>query len=395
MGEIIIIASARCYHAMDWYRTTKKVCSDREILFATDTIDSESHIKMVCEEDQILHLYNIDRLLLKRQTALGNIWRNIVKLLFTPLQAWKIRSLAKNYPNAVFHANTMYYVFCCWLARIKFIGTPQGSEVLVRPDRSSIYKYFAGKAVKAADHVIVDSVNLQKKIGAICGKEAVVVQLGIDASAILKKRNVKNERTKITSIRAIYPLYRIEAILEGRANSKLKPPLTFIYPSWEEAYKEKLRSKSGPGDAMLGRLLRDEMYELLFATLLVISIPESDSSPRSVTEAIFCGCCVATTYNPWIDDVPSCMRSRLFIVDLEDEGWFDKAVAFAHLVTKDPFVPSEKALDLYDQERTVKHVVKTFYSDGRMSDKGQRWVTAGGQAVPVLPGSENGRELKS
>lgn len=394
MGEIIIISSARCYHAMDWYRMTKKVCSHREILFATDTIDSESHIKMVCEEDQIIDLYNIDRLLFRRQTTLGNIWRNIVKLIFTPLQAWKINLLAKKYPNAVFHANTMYYVFCCWLARIRFIGTPQGSEVLIRPDRSIIYKYFAGKAVKAADHVIVDSVNLQKKIRAICGKEAVVVQLGIDTSTILKKRNVENERTKITSIRGMYPLYRIEAILEGRANSKLKPPLTFIYPFWEEEYRRKVLSKLGPDDVVMGRLLKDEMYELLFATLLVISIPESDSSPRSVTEAIFCGCCVATTYNPWIDDIPSCMRSRLFIVDLEDEGWFDKAVAFARLVTKDPFVPSERALDLFDQERTVRQVAKTYYGDGEMPNKAQELVTAGGQTVSLLPSSENGRGLK-
>lgn len=365
LGEIIIVGNARDYHAMDWYRTIKKVCSHRKALFATDLIDSESHLKIISDEDHIIDLYNIDRFLFKRQTRLGNVWRNIIKLLFSPVQVWKVKSIAKKYPNAIFHAHTMYYLFCCWLARIKFIGTPQGSEVLVRPDRSFIYKLFACKALKAADHVIVDSVNLQDRILKLCGKKAVVIQNGMDASTILSKRNEKNDRTKIISFRGMHPLYRIETILEGRANSKQKPPLAFIYPSWEEEYKGKISSKLGPADAVLGRLLKDEMYELLFTTLLAISVPKSDSSPRSVYEAIFCGCCVAVTYNPWIEKLPSCMRSRLFIVDLEEEGWFDKAIMFAKSVTKDRFVPSEMALDLFDQERTMKKVAAMFYEDRR------------------------------
>lgn len=362
MGEIIIIGNARCYHSMDWYRTIKKICSHRETLFATDLIDSESHLKIVCEADNIIDLYNIDWLLFKRQTKMGNVWRNIVKFLVSPLQILKVKSLGKKYPNAIFHAHTMYYMFLCWLARINFIGTPQGSEVLVRPDRSSIYKYFACKSLKAADHVIVDSANLQNRIRKLCGKDAVVIQNGMDASAILTKANGNNERTKITSFRGLYPVYRIEEILKGRTNSGLKPPLTLIYPFWEEEYKEKVLSALRPGDTLLGRLpLKDEMYKLLFGTLLAISIPGSDSSPRSVYEAIFCGCCVAVTYNPWIENLPSCMRSRLFIVDLEDKGWFDQAIDSAHLITKNPFIPSEMALNLFDQERTMKHVAETFY----------------------------------
>lgn len=363
MDEIIIIGNARCYHSIDWYRTIKKTCSPRKTLFATDLIDSESHLKIVCEDDQVIDLYNIDWLLFKKQTMMGNVWRNLIKCLVSPLQILKIKSLHKKYPNAVFHAHTMYYMFLCWLAGINFIGTPQGSEVLVRPDRSFIYKFFACKSLKAADHVIVDSVNLQNRIRNLCGKDAVVIQNGIDASAILTKADKKNERNKVTSFRGMYPIYQIDAILDGRTNSRLKPPLTFIYPFWEEDYKEKILSRLGPGDRVLGRLPKDEMYELLFTTLLAISIPESDSSPRSVYEAIFCGCCVAVTYNPWIESLPSCMRSRLFIVDLQDKAWFDKAIEFAHSIIQNPFTPSQAALDLFDQERTMKRVAEMFYAD--------------------------------
>ena len=363
MGEIIIIGNARDFHAMDWYRTIKRVCSHRKILFATDLIDSEGHLKMVREDDNIIGLCNIDWLLFKRQTSMGNLWRNIIKLLVSPLQILKIKSIEKKYPNAIFHAHTMYYMFLCWLARIKFIGTPQGSEVLVRPNRSSIYKYFACKSLKAAKHITVDSVNLQNRIRELCGKEAVVIQNGIDVSSILAKVNNKIERSGVVSFRGMYPLYRIDEILAARANSKLKPSLTFIYPFWEDKYKQMIISKLNSSDLNLGRLSKDKMYELLSSTLLAISIPKSDSSPRSVYEAIFCGGCVAVTYSPWIESLPLCMRSRLLIVDLKDDGWLDKAIECAYSITKEPYKPSQMALNLFDQEKTIKTVVDLFYND--------------------------------
>jgi len=362
MGEIIFIGNARDYHAIDWYRTIKKSCSSKNVLFATDLIDSEGHLKIVREDDNVIHLYNIDCYLFKKQTSIGNYWRNLIKLILSPLQILKIKAINKKYPCSIFHAHTMYYMFLCWMSRITFIGTPQGSEILVRPEKSFIYKYFACKSLNAAKFISVDSKSLQDRIRDLCGKDAVVIQNGIDVSTILKKENNnKYERTNVTSFRGMYPLYRIEEIMGGRKRSKLKPSLTFIYPYWEEAYKKTILSNFRQGDKDLGRLSSDNMFELLFSTVLAISIPKSDSSPRSVYEAIFCGCCVAVTYNPWIESMPSCMRSRLFIVDLEDEEWFDKGIEFAHLITKNPFMPSQLALNSFDQERTMKRVTEMFY----------------------------------
>ena len=362
MSEIIMIGDARDFHAMDWYRTIKNVCSDRETLFATDLIDSEGRPKLVEEEDSVINLHNIDLLLLRRQSNMANVWRNIVKLLVSWLQIARIKSIEKRYPNAIFHAHAMYYMFLSWLARITFIGTPQGSEVLVRPDRSSIYKYFACKSLKAAKYVIVDSVNMQKKIRQLCGKDTAIVQFGIDVSSILSKSYRGFKRSGVISIRGMHPLYRIDQILEGRARSKVKPPLVFSYPFFEEEYRRKIISCLGPNDLDLGRLsTKDQMYEVLFSKLLGVSIPRSDSSPRSVYEAIFCGCCVAVTYSPWIDSLPLCMRSRLVIVDLNDEEWLDKAIECAYSIREVPYKPSEMALNLFDQERTMKAVADLFY----------------------------------
>lgn len=360
---IIFLGNARDFHAIDWYRMIKKICLNRQVLFATDLIESEGHTKLVDEDDHIHHLVNIDKLLLNRQTSFGNIWRNVIKLLFFPLQVLKIKILAKQYPDAIFHAHTMYYLFIGWLANINYIGSPQGDEILIRPFQSKLYHFFSIKALLAADHIIVDSMNLKNGIKQLCGKDADVIQYGIDVASIQQIVSNKVERELIVSIRALYPLYRIEEILDGRNQSKLKSPMVMFYPFWEQHYKEIILAKLKPTDTHLGRLpSKNDIYEVLSKSKMAISIPMSDSSPRSVYESIFCGCCVVVTYNPWIESVAPCMRERIFVVDLHDQDWFDKALDYSNEMVKKPYVPSKQALELFDQECSMRVVAKKYYN---------------------------------
>jgi len=338
----------------------------RIVPFATDLVESEGHLKLLRPTDPVIDLFNIDRLLFARQSTGGNIWRNLVKAAMIPLQVWKTRRIAKantHHANLVFHAHSMYYLWICWLAGVDYVCTPQGSEILVRPGKSRIYRYLAIKALLAAKAVSVDSVNMQNRIKEMGGGRSILIQNGIDVSAILKTTaSVPRERSKIVSNRGLYPLYRIDQILAGRARSAPDLPITFSYPSWEDNYKAKCFRALQRGDADLGRLpTRQQMYELLVQTLLVVSIPGSDSSPRSVYEAVFCGCCVAVVYNPWIDEIPDCMKARLHSVDLADADWFGKAVDRARIVTRSPYVPSDCALELFDQKRSLKRLAELCY----------------------------------
>lgn len=361
MKTIFFVGGARDYHAIDWYRTVKELCDTRRVVFITDLITSEGYEKLVNEDDEVIELFNIDRFLLTNQSKYGNVWRNLVKLFFFPLQAWRLRAIAKNNRDAVFHAHTMYYMFLCWIARIHFIATTQGSEVLVRPERSRLYKYFAIKSLSAADHIIIDSANMRNRIFQLCGKESTVIQNGIDADAISRVIANPCKREKTISIRGFTPLYRINEIFDARERSQQKPRLHLIYPFGEDVYKAKISERLEPGDQDLGRLSRTTMYELLASAKLAISIPMSDSSPRSVYEAIFCGCGVAVTYNPWFDALPDCMKARLIMVDLEDDLWLERALEFADSISKIPYTPSEMALDMFDQRRTMQVVADRFY----------------------------------
>jgi len=267
-----------------------------------------------------------------------------------------------DHPLAIFHAHTMYYMFLCWMANVPYIGTPQGSEILVRPYRSKLYMYFAKRTLAAANHIIIDSVNLRNEIFKLCKKPSTVVQNGIDIEEI--ERNIKSltSRNYITSIRGIYPNYRIDQIFEARDRCTHFYPLLLFYPFSEKGYLNIIHNKIKSKDIDLGRIAtKGEMYKLLGSTLLAISIPESDSSPRSVYESIFCGCCVAVTYNIWIESLPECMRSRIVIVDLEDNLWLEKAIENAKTITKEPFNPTEEALNSFDQKRSMKLVADHFY----------------------------------
>jgi len=359
---ILFIGDARDYHAIDWYRVVKDICGTRKVLFATDLIQSEGRPKLLNHDDRVLKLYNIDWLLFRGQSSVGNFWRNAVKALLAPLQARCVRGIAKSEPNAILHAHTMYYMFLCWASGMTYIGTPQGSEILVRPFKSRIYRFFAIKALLAAEHVLVDSVNMQKRIEELCGKKSHVIQFGIDVTAISRIVQVAEARRRIVSIRGLYPNYRIEEIFAARNHCRQKPRLALFYPFSEAGYRTRVSRQLEEGDLDVGRIpTKAEMYKFLAGSLLAISIPESDSSPRSVYEAIFCGCCVAVTYNMWIETLPACMKARLFMVDLGDRLWLEKAIDHAQAVTREPYQPSEMALESFDQERSLKRMVDSFY----------------------------------
>lgn len=359
---IVFVGNARDFHAMDWYRTVREICPDRDVLFATDLIESEGHRRLITEGDRIVDLVNVDRWLLARQSRTGNVWRNFVKALAAPLQVLALRRFARRMPSAVYHAHTMYYLWVCWLAGVPFIGSPQGDEILIRPQRSWIYRFFAKRALAAADALIVDSRALQRGIEALSGRSADVIQYGIDLEAILRGIDGPMKRTRIVSIRALYPLYRIEEILRSCDAWPDAPPIWFFYPYWEEGYREMIRATLRSEDQDLGRLpAKADVYAVLNRTALAVSIPRSDSSPRSVYEAIFCGCCVAVTYNPWIEAVPECMRARIHVVDLTDPNWLEVAVRHAAAVVAAPYVPSELAIDMFDQQRSMAAVVQRYY----------------------------------
>ena len=105
-----------------------------------------------------------------------------------------------------------------------------------------------------------------------------------------------------------------------------------------------------------GKLTREAFYERLVRSKIAISIPIRDSSPRSVYEAIYCGCIVIVRYNNYLEDLPACMRERIVITDCVGD-WFDIAYEKALEKCKTPFCPTLDADDMYDQRLSFQRVL--------------------------------------
>lgn len=346
---------------MDKFRLTSRKLGQHSTILLTDTLQGEGQASRIYEGDNVQHLILIDNYTFDKLSRVGNIWRNALKFILLPFQISKLKKFHISRPNAIYHAIPIYYMLLCYYAKIKYIGTPQGSEILVRPKNSRIYAYFAKKALKGADKVLVDSVKMQQAIYDLCGVNASVMKNGFDTQKLIQN-NGQLHRKKVISIRAIHPLYNIAKIVEARNKLRHKIDLTFIYPSSEAEYLNDLRMTIGPNDSMIGRLERDQLYDQLINAKLVVSIPSSDSSPRSVYESIFAGAAVAISYAAYYNELPDCMKERIILVDIEKPDWLQSALAKAEEITANRYIPSTQALDMCDENKTIQKIINDIYN---------------------------------
>jgi hypothetical protein len=360
--DLILVCDSQCYHAMDWFHIVKDISKDKQIAIATDIVGRSGAFSLIRSDDSVFVLFDVNPFLFKGKSKISDIWRNGIKSIATPFQISRLKELEKKNPDAIFHAHSMYYIFLCWLSGVKFVATPMGSDVLVRPEESRIYKYLTRRSLEAAEVITVDSNKLYDKVKEISGSESKVIQNGINVTEISLFENKARERNKIVSIRGFYPNYQIEKILSSRNVMSDPPGIKFIYPFYEENYRVKLKRAFIDIDIDLGRLGKEDLYKILSESYIVVSIPKSDSSPRSVYEAIFSGCAVAVTFQPWIDTLPSCMAARVIIVNLDNPEWFRKALIIGKKIASQRYIPTREALKLYDQVEAMKVVCREVYN---------------------------------
>lgn len=360
--ELVFLCGARDFHAIDWYRSALSIIDNKKISIVTDLIAGEGFEKLVTEKDDIHKLIILDSFLFPNQSRLGDLWRNVIKFVVMPFQVILLRNFSKTKPKAIYYAHSMYYIWLAWLAKIPFVGTPQGSDILVKPYRSRIYRWLSKKAMRAAKYITVDSEKMKNGVFEISEVQARIIQNGIDVDSIERevKKNKEAERKKIVSIRGFTPLYRINDILKARNTSLILSDITLIYPFYDESYMN--LSLLRPNDENMGSLSKTDLFCILNQTKLVFSIPISDSSPRSVYESIFCGAAVAISYNMYYESLPECMKSRIIILDFNNPGWFDDAINKANIIIKTSYTPSREALNLFDQRESFKKVAKLILS---------------------------------
>lgn len=348
---------------MDWFRSARSIIEPDRLVVLTDVRGGEGFTDLTQPGDNVVELLIIDRFLLNGQSRFGSLWRNLLKFAIFPVQAMLVRRFARRHPDTLFFAHSMYYLWLAWASGVVFVGTPQGSDLLVKPWKSKLFRYLSAKSMQAAKLVTVDSEAMADAALKIADVHCAIVQNGVSVVEIQQHvsqmPSSRNIRKTVVSPRAITPLYRIAEIVTARnAMDENGPPLCLFYPFSESEYLEKCRSIRRPEDLDLGRVDRQRMYQIFSEARLVISIPLSDSSPRSVYEAIFCGAPVAICHNRYYDILPDDMKNRIILIDLENPNWLEQALVEAEVLIATEPEFSEATWDMFDQRASLKKIME-------------------------------------
>ena len=148
--DLVFLCGARDFHAMDWYSRAIERMGYSKVSIMTDLIESEGFPKLINSKDRVNKMIIIDPFLFRTPSNIGNLWRNIVKLIVLPFQAIILSSFFKKNDNTIFYAHSMYYIVLAHIAGVEFVGRPQGGDILIKPFKSKMYKKFSTMAMLSA-----------------------------------------------------------------------------------------------------------------------------------------------------------------------------------------------------------------------------------------------------
>jgi glycosyltransferase involved in cell wall biosynthesis len=185
-----------------------------------------------------------------------------------------------------------------------------GSDVLgVR----GLGRHRAQLALNRSRLVFADSEHLARATRELTDVPVEVVRWGLDLerfspgdkTAARRALGLDHDGPLIVSVRGLEPLYNPELLLEAFALVRRhQPGARLLLKSPDERVPPRVSSvieRLGLGQAVavLGNLPVERMPDVYRSADVVVSIPSSDSSPRSVWEALACGRPVVVSDLPW------------------------------------------------------------------------------------------------
>ena len=362
--KLIFLCSTRDFHAMDWVESYKKISGCEPTIF-TESKSGEGLKDLSSNYNSVHNLFLIDFFLFSSQNKFSSIYRNILKILLIPLQVFilKIKINKLKLKKSIFHCHGMYYSLIAALSGINFISTPQGSEILIRYD-SFFYKLFADFIFKRSLFITIDSSSMKKKINNNFQSKIYIIQFGVNIDIIesIKQSHKVKRKNAALSPRGMTSLYQIREITYAFNSLKNKLlSLDFCYPFADIDYLESVKKISKNKSFYYGQLERIELYKKFLEYKYVISIPSSDSSPRSVYEAVICGCIVIVQLNKYLLELPKTIRERIVSVDIQNPNWLKKGLTEA-LLCKPLGQLDYKTKNYLDQKYQMKKILTIINS---------------------------------
>lgn len=259
----------------------------------------------------------------------GGNWRVLFKFR-------KVKSILKKIKPDIFHSHyaTSYGITGALCGFHPYVITALGTDVLISPKQSKIYKWLLKYAFSKADWITAMADHMKVAIESIGVDSAKIttVPFGIDPAVFNdSNRKLSTDSYVITSTRNFETVYNIPHLISAVAIAKKQIPnlkLNLIGTGSLKNDLEKLVFEKGLKDVttFFGKVPQPKIAEVLNSSHLFISVSLSDGNNISLNEAMACGSyCIATEIpanTQWIKD-----SENGFLVKIDDvEGLANKIV---------------------------------------------------------------------
>jgi glycosyltransferase involved in cell wall biosynthesis len=212
-----------------------------------------------------------------------------------------------------------------WLPELGWMAAREGLHPLVCSawgsdvfEMRGIGRRRSKRALEGAELVLADSASLAHATRELAGREVPVevVRWGLDLdrfapgdkAAARETLGIEHPGPLVVSVRGFDPVYNLKLQLEAFTRVLTRrPDARLLLKSPAESVQSSVSGsidRRGLADAVtvLGNVPPEQMPDIYRAADVVLSVPSSDSSPRSVWEALACARPVVVSDLPWAHD---------------------------------------------------------------------------------------------
>jgi glycosyltransferase involved in cell wall biosynthesis len=239
----------------------------------------------------------------------GGNWRVVLKFR-------AVKKILKQIKPDIFHAHyaTSYGITGALCGFHPYIITALGTDVLISPAQSKLYKLLLRYAFSKADWItaMADHMKLAIENIGVSSAKISTVPFGIDPSVFNDSgRQLPENKFVITSTRNFEPVYNIPHLINAVAEAMLKVPsihLNLIGAGTLQQELEQLIKEKGLSEnvTFYGKVPQPKIAEVLNKSHVFVSVSLSDGNNISLNEAMACGAyCIATDIpanTQWITD---------------------------------------------------------------------------------------------
>jgi glycosyltransferase involved in cell wall biosynthesis len=248
------------------------------------------------------------RLALNFQAAHGG--GNVALLASLPrLGAW-LQRVDADWLHAHYltsHGTLAWLAQRLWRLRARIVGSAWGSDILVAPQRSSLYRWLTRRVLRACALTTSDSQHMAQRMQALGAAEVMTFPFGLEA---MPPAPGPKHAWLFFANRGLEPLYRPERVLATFAAVAAAQPEARLVVANDGSLAARLPEHAralgltvGAGDdrqvRFVGRLGSVEQAGWYARARWYISLPQSDSVAVSVLEAMAHGCI------PLLSDLPA------------------------------------------------------------------------------------------